>query len=94
MLAEQKLGRPTELLDVMSAVMCTIPSNVDSAARWLEAVSDAVNALKSQGRNIASELKEALQDLAAADEQMFIGLAPLTAQSLCCKSLCMACMLL
>lgn len=68
LLAENKLARSPSLLDVMPAVMTTIPKSMESAARWVDAIVDVLNALRSNGRNAAQELKDALQDLGNAGE--------------------------
>lgn len=66
LLAHDRLIQTPHLLDVMPAVMCTIPSAMDATTNWLDCVNDVLDATTSGGRNIAREMQHALQGLLTA----------------------------
>ncbi len=69
LLADESTNMATSLLDIMPAVMSTVPKHSDAAMSWVEAVDNLLVDSQSRAASAAAELKDSLRDLAAAGDQ-------------------------
>ncbi len=64
-LADNDIIHGITLLDIMPAVMCTIPKGPEAAGKWLAAVNGVFESSTSNSRAACGDLEEYLQDLMA-----------------------------
>ncbi len=69
LLADESTNMATSLLDIMPAVMSTVPKHSDAAMSWVEAVDNLLVDSQSRAASAAAELKDSLRDLTSAGDQ-------------------------